>query len=87
LNHYSQNLKEFQVLAVFIEDKGSPDMIQIIKADGGKGTFLTEDNIKTLKKSQVAPKITYSKLISGNRMEIYRFDKSVPENEGDDKKD
>jgi hypothetical protein len=74
-------------LAVFIEEGGLPDKIQIIKADEGRKTFVTEDNIKTLKKSQVAPKITYSKLISGNRMEIYRFDTSVPENEGDDKKD
>ena len=87
LDHYSQNLKEFQVLAVFIEDDGSPDMIQIIKADEGKGTFLTEANIETLKKSQVSPKVTYSKLISGNRMEIYRFDKPAPDNVSDDKKD
>ena len=87
LDHYSQNLKEFQVLAVFIEDNGSPDMLQIIKADEGKGTFLTEDNIEALKKSQVSPKVTYSKLISGNRMEIYRFDKPAPDNVSDDKKD
>ena len=87
LDHYSKNLKEFQVLAVFIEDNGSPDMVQIIKADEEKGTFLTEANIKTLKKSQVAPKVTYSKLISGNRMEIYRFDKPAPESASDDKKD
>ncbi len=87
LDHYSKNLKEFQILTIFIEDNGSPDMVQIIKADEGKGTFLTEANIKTLKKSQVAPKVTYSKLISGNRMEIYRFDKPAPESSGDDKKD
>jgi hypothetical protein len=85
LDHYSNNLTEFEILGIFIETGGDPDKIQIIKGDKERGTFLTQNNLKSLKKSQVAPKITYSKVISGNRMEIYRFDKFTPESE--DKKD
>lgn len=69
LDYYSKQMKEFQVLAVFIETKGGPEKLVIIEADEDKG-FVTENNIDVLIRSGVAPKIT-----SSNRMEIYRFNK------------
>lgn len=75
LNFYSKDMKEFQTLAVFVETKGFPDKLAIIESTPGKG-FVTEKNIGILKKAGIAPKITFSRLTSANRVEIYKFNKN-----------
>lgn len=69
LDYYSNYSKEFQILAVFIEDNSSPEKLVIVEADP-EGGFVTEKNIKVLNRSGIAPKVT-----SSDRVEIYRFNK------------
>ena len=70
LNYYSDSQKKFSMLALFVEDDdNNPIEMAILDSKGPKG-FLTEDNIKTLKAAEIAPKITAS-----DKMEIYRFKK------------
>jgi hypothetical protein len=74
LNFYSKDMSEFQTLAVFIEEKGFPDKLVILESIPGIG-FVTKNNIDILKTAGIAPKITFSKLTSANRVEIYRFNR------------
>jgi cytidyltransferase-like protein len=69
LNYYSKYRKEFSILAIFIEEDNAPDKLVILNSNS-TDEFLTYKNIKTLKASGIAPKITAS-----DRMEIYRFEK------------
>jgi hypothetical protein len=68
LNYYSKNLEEFQTFCVFVERADSPDKMIILDSFGE--TFLTGENIKTLKLSGLTLKVT-----SSDRAEIYMFNK------------
>ena len=70
LDYYSKNSLEFQTFAVFIERDNAPDYIVIMDSNQKQKTFLTAENIKVLKESKIAPKIT-----SSDRVEIYMFNK------------
>jgi len=70
LDYYSKGLEEFQTFAIFIEREESPDKIVIL--DSSDETFVTLENIKALKNSKIAPKIT-----SSDRVEIYMFRKKI----------
>ena len=74
LNFYSKDTREFQTLAVFVEEKGFPDKLVILESIPGIG-FVTKNNIDILKTAGIAPKITFSKLTSANRVEIYKFNR------------
>jgi hypothetical protein len=63
-------MEEFQTFAIFIEREDAPDKIVILDSKGK--TFVTPENIETLKNSKVAPKIT-----SSDRVEIYMFNKKI----------
>jgi hypothetical protein len=70
LDYYSKEMEEFQTFAIFIEREDAPDKIVILDSKGK--TFVTPENIETLKNSKVAPKIT-----SSDRVEIYMFNKKI----------
>lgn len=70
LDYYSKELEEFQTFAIFIEKEDAPDKIVILDSNGK--TFVTSENIKTLKDSKIAPKVT-----SSDRVEIYMFNKKI----------
>jgi hypothetical protein len=70
LDYYSKELEEFQTFAIFIEREDAPDKIVILDSNGK--TFVTPGNIKTLKDSKIAPKVT-----SSDRVEIYMFNKKT----------
>jgi hypothetical protein len=70
LDYYSKESTEFQTFAVFIEKDNAPDKIVIMDSNPKQKTFLTPANVKVLKESKIAPKITAS-----DRVEIYMFNK------------
>ena len=70
LDYYSKELEEFQTFAIFIEREDAPDKIVILDSRGK--TFVTPENIETLKNSKIAPKVT-----SSDRVEIYMFNKKI----------
>jgi cytidyltransferase-like protein len=70
LDYYSKEMEEFQTFAIFIEREDAPDKIVIL--DSRSKTFVTPENIETLKNSKVAPKVT-----SSDRVEIYMFNKKT----------
>jgi hypothetical protein len=70
LDYYSKEMEEFQTFVIFIEREDAPDKIVILDSKGK--TFVTPENIETLKNSKVAPKIT-----SSDRVEIYMFNKKI----------
>jgi hypothetical protein len=70
LDYYSKELEEFQTFAIFIEREDAPDKIVILDSKGN--TFVTPENVETLKNSKVAPKVT-----SSDRVEIYMFNKKI----------
>ena len=70
LDYYSKESSEFQTFAVFIEKDNAPDYIVIMDSNPKQKIFLTPENVKVLKESKIAPKITAS-----DRVEIYMFNK------------
>lgn len=70
LDYYSKKSSEFQTFAVFIERDNAPDYIVIMESNPKQKTFMTTENVKVLKESKIAPKIT-----SSDRVEIYMFNK------------
>jgi hypothetical protein len=70
LDYYSKKTSEFQTFAVFIERDNAPDYIVIMESNPKQKTFMTTENVKVLKESKIAPKIT-----SSDRVEIYMFNK------------
>ena len=68
LDYYSGDLKWFQTMTVFVERDEAPDYLIVLESKGG--TFVTPENIQTVKDSSLTPKVTAS-----DRVEIYIADK------------